>query len=34
MNCDDIDTKFSLAEEDSFGVFQIADKQLEAYYTN
>ncbi len=34
MDCDDMETKFSLAEEGAFGIFSIADSMLEAEYTN
>ena len=34
MDTHDIDTKFSLADEQYFGMFKIADNMLEVDYTN
>ncbi len=33
MDCENMDTKFSLSEELFFGIFRIAENQLEVKYT-
>jgi hypothetical protein len=34
MDTHDLDTKFSLADEQYFGMFKMADKMLEVDYSN
>ncbi len=34
MDTEDLDTKFSLADEQYFGMFKMADKMLEVDYSN